>query len=221
VGGKINRNKPLWSTLFSITGKGGNVTIKEDILEQWKHHFQKWAIPNFITEFDLERLTLVEMQNKVIEEQQLAIGKRIQTVTSLPFFNTGVRSPLLRELGMSSLLKMVLINAFADEWCDLFCGIFVMLCWMQKRLFDTVHHEILFNKILHDGINGDMWILFRNVYRDMSVKVKWKGATSNPILKFNTMHQKKGLNLILTRSLLVLYCTISQAYLVHVAQLGY
>ena len=63
---------------------------------------------------------------------------------------------------------------------------------MQKRLFDTVHHEILFNKIFHDGINGDMWILLRNVYRDMSVKVKWKDATSNPIsLKQGT---DKGLN---------------------------
>jgi hypothetical protein len=79
-------------------------------------------------------------------------------VGSLPFFNTGVRSPLLRELGMSSLLKMVLINAFAE-------------------FFDTVHHEILFNEIFHDGINGNMWILLRNVYRGMSVKVKWKGAT--------------------------------------------
>jgi len=26
-----------------------------------------------------------------------------------------------------------------------------------------------------------MWILLRNVYRGMSVKVKWKGGTSNPI----------------------------------------
>ena len=48
----------------SLIVNGGNVTIKEDILEQWKHHFQKWAIPNFITEFDLERLTLVECKTR-------------------------------------------------------------------------------------------------------------------------------------------------------------
>jgi hypothetical protein len=32
--------------------------------------FPEIGNPKFITEFDLERLTLVEMQNKVIEEQQ-------------------------------------------------------------------------------------------------------------------------------------------------------
>jgi hypothetical protein len=53
-----------------------------------------------------------------------------------------------------------------------------------EKAFDTVHHEILFNKNFHDGINGDMWILLRNVYRDMSVKVKWKGATSSGIFAF-------------------------------------
>ena len=68
----------------SLIVNGKNVTKTEDILEQWKHHFQKLPIPNLITEFDLERLTLVEMQNKIIEEQQL----RIQPVNITEVLNT-------------------------------------------------------------------------------------------------------------------------------------
>lgn len=51
-----------------------------------------------------------------------------------------------------------------------------------------------------------MWILLRNVYRDMSVKVKWKGTTSNPIsltqcirqgAKLSTTLYKRYINTIL------------------------
>lgn len=83
----------------SLIVNGENVTKTEDILEQWKHHFQKLAIPNIITEFDLERLTLVEMQNKVIEEQQLTIGKRMQPVTITEVLNaiTNMKSGKARD----------------------------------------------------------------------------------------------------------------------------
>ena len=46
-----------------------------------------------------------------------------------------------------------------------------------QKAFDKLNHEILFNKICHDGITGDLWILLRNMYRDMSVQVKWNNKT--------------------------------------------
>jgi hypothetical protein len=46
-----------------------------------------------------------------------------------------------------------------------------------QKAFDKLNHEILFNKIYHDGITGDLWILLRNMYRDMSVQVKWNNKT--------------------------------------------
>jgi hypothetical protein len=61
--------------------------------------FPEIGNPKFITEFDLERLTLVEMQNKVIEEQQLTIGKRIQPVTITEVLNarTNMKSGKARD----------------------------------------------------------------------------------------------------------------------------
>jgi hypothetical protein len=35
----------------SLIVNGKNATITEDILEQWKHHFQKLAIPNLLQNF--------------------------------------------------------------------------------------------------------------------------------------------------------------------------
>jgi hypothetical protein len=32
-----------------------------------------------------------------------------------------------------------------------------------QKAFDKLTHEILFNKIYHDGITGDLWILLRNM----------------------------------------------------------
>ena len=47
-----------------------------------------------------------------------------------------------------------------------------------QKAFDRVHHEILFNKIYHDGIQGDLWLLIQNMYREVTVKVKWNNSLS-------------------------------------------
>ncbi|CAC5376143.1 COLEC12 [Mytilus coruscus] len=50
-----------------------------------------------------------------------------------------------------------------------------------EKAFDTLSHEIMLNKLFHDGIEGDMWILLRNIYQDLSLKVKWNNETSESI----------------------------------------
>jgi hypothetical protein len=32
-----------------------------------------------------------------------------------------------------------------------------------QKAFDKVNHELLFNKLYHDGIQGDLWILLRTL----------------------------------------------------------
>ena len=50
-----------------------------------------------------------------------------------------------------------------------------------EKAFDKLNHEILFNKLYHYGIVGDMWILLRNIYRKMNIQVKWEGELSDKI----------------------------------------
>ncbi|CAC5405366.1 unnamed protein product [Mytilus coruscus] len=50
-----------------------------------------------------------------------------------------------------------------------------------EKAFDPLSHEIMLNKLFHDEIEGDMWILLRNIYQDLSLKVKWNNETSESI----------------------------------------
>jgi hypothetical protein len=40
----------------------------------------------------------------------------------------------------------------------------------KYEYFDKLNHEILFNKLYHNGIKGDMWVLLRNMYREMTTQ---------------------------------------------------
>ena len=46
-----------------------------------------------------------------------------------------------------------------------------------ENAFDTVNHDIMLNKLYHDGITGDMWLLLRNIYDGLILKVKWGDQT--------------------------------------------
>ena len=50
-----------------------------------------------------------------------------------------------------------------------------------QKAFDKVNHELLFNKLYHDGIQGDLWILLRNMYKNLNVKVKWNNGISQNV----------------------------------------
>ena len=99
----------------------------EDILEQWKHHFQRLATPNFVDEFNLERLALVEMQNKIIEENQLIERKRIEPVTITEVLNamTNMKSGKARdENGIGAEHYKYAADQIAPFICDCINTIF-------------------------------------------------------------------------------------------------
>ena len=50
-----------------------------------------------------------------------------------------------------------------------------------QKAFDVVDHEQL-RKLYLDGISGDDWLFMKDVYSNMTPKVKWDGFLSSPVI---------------------------------------
>ncbi len=62
----------------------------------------------------------------------------------------------------------------------------IYLCMLDvKTAFDTVWHEALLRQLYLDGIDGPLWMSYRNLYEDAVSKVSWCGHLSDsfPILQ--------------------------------------
>ena len=57
----------------------------------------------------------------------------------------------------------------------------LLLTLDAEKVFDKLNHEILFNKLYHNGIKGDMWVLLQNMYREMTTQVRWDNHLSEKI----------------------------------------
>ncbi|VDI15366.1 Hypothetical predicted protein [Mytilus galloprovincialis] len=105
----------------------------------------------------------------------------------------------------SSLNTAFIVTQTADCYKELLRELFLLTLDAQKA-FDKLNHEILFNNLYHDGICGGIWILLRNLYRNMSIQVKWNNSLSGEVkvtqgvrqgAKLSTMLYKRYNNNIL------------------------
>ncbi|VDI58044.1 Hypothetical predicted protein [Mytilus galloprovincialis] len=56
-----------------------------------------------------------------------------------------------------------------------------LLTFDAEKAFDTVTHEIMLNKMFHDGIRGDMLVLLKNIYTNMTLQFKWGDQTTQHV----------------------------------------
>ena len=49
----------------------------------------------------------------------------------------------------------------------------------SQKAFDVVHHSILIDKLFDKGINDTAWLVIKDLYQDISSKVKWVGDLSD------------------------------------------
>lgn len=47
------------------------------------------------------------------------------------------------------------------------------------KAFDVVHHTILLDKLIDKGICKDIWLIIKDLYSDISSKIKWLGDCSD------------------------------------------
>ena len=86
-----------------------------------------------------------------------------------------IQNPLQRGFteGVSSLSAAFLVSEAIAENTEAKNPL-ILITLDAEKAFDRLNHDILFNKIYHGGIHGKLWILLRNLYRNMSIKVKWE-----------------------------------------------
>ena len=80
----------------------------------------------------------------------------------------------------SSLNTAFIVTQTTNHYREMSNELFIITLDAQKA-FDKVKHELLFNKLYHDGIQGDLWILLRNMYKNLNVKVKWNNGISENV----------------------------------------
>lgn len=102
----------------------------------------------------------------------------------------------------SSLNAAFIVSEASQAYKELLNDV-VLLTLDAQKVFDKVYHEILFNNIYHDG---NVWLLMRNLYRDVTVEVKWNNSTSESFRKelgvrqgavLSTVHYKRYNNALL------------------------
>ena len=51
-----------------------------------------------------------------------------------------------------------------------------------QKVFDVVNHELLLRKLYLARIIENGWLLVRDIYKDMTLSVKWESQQSSPFV---------------------------------------
>ncbi|CAG2209834.1 unnamed protein product [Mytilus edulis] len=94
--------------------------------------------------------------------------------------------------GVSSLCAAFLTSDIEES--KKFKILLILITLDAEKAFDKLNHEILFNKLYHYGIKGKLWKLLRNLYKGMSIKVKWEGQCTEDVMVLQGIQQGGNLS---------------------------
>ena len=82
--------------------------------------------------------------------------------------------------GCSSLNAAVILTECIQESKNQGQNLLLTTLDAQKA-FDVVDHHSLLRRLYLDGVEGDDWLLIKDLYTDCTSKIKWAGLLSDPI----------------------------------------
>lgn len=116
------------------------------------------------------RITVTSLLGKILEKHMIFLSKEALDKAQSPLqfgFTKGVpcntASLLLTEtMAHYKDLKMPLYLTFMDA----------------SKAFDVVDHDSALNHLYNQGIKGDLWLLFNDLYTNITSYIKWQGTRS-------------------------------------------
>ena len=80
--------------------------------------------------------------------------------------------------GLSPMMASLLVSEAKAESSDQKSTVYMATLDSQKA-FDVVHHSILLDKLFDKDINDTAWLVIKDLYKDISSKIKWVGGLSD------------------------------------------
>lgn len=117
------------------------------------------------------RITITSLLGKVVEKHMVMLSDPILSASqSLLQFGFTKEVPC-------STAAMLLTESIAHQK-DTKSALY--LTYMDaSKAFDTVDHDSILNHLYNQGISGELWHLYDNLYSDISSFIKWQGLRSD------------------------------------------
>ena len=127
------------------------------------------------------RITVTSMVGKILEMVMVHPVKKILR-TKLNKLQRGFCE------GAGSANTAFIVSEAAAESLDAKTPLYVTFLDASKA-FDVVWHASMLNKMYDLGVTGKLWRLFRDMYTDMTSRVKWGGRLSQVIVEGQGVRQ--------------------------------